>query len=120
MAISLATSCQYCTHVYSWHLNNANRHCSSCACAGFVYEKRNDAGQQIQAAVEALDARSTQVGGEHYARHRIQPWDIAIEYNLSYIEGSALKYLLRRKGNRLEDLKKARHCLDRLIELEEE
>ena len=64
------------------------------------------------------DARETQIGGRHYAQHKIQVWDVAIEYNLSYIEGSALKYLLRRKDNRLEDLEKARHCLDRLIELE--
>jgi hypothetical protein len=66
------------------------------------------------------DARDAQVGGSHYAKHRIQVWDIATEYGLSYIEGSALKYLLRRKGSRVEDLEKARHCLDRLIELAEE
>lgn len=64
-------------------------------------------------------ARNDQVGGDHYRTLKIQPWDIAIEYGLSYIEGSALKYLLRRKANRLEDLRKAAHCLRKLIEIEE-
>lgn len=64
-------------------------------------------------------ARDRQVGGEHYRKHVIQHWDIAVEYSLNYFEGAILKYLLRDKGNRLEDLKKARHTLDKLIEIEE-
>lgn len=65
------------------------------------------------------DIRDAQVGGDHYRRHRIQPWDIWLEYGLNAFEGAILKYLLRRKGDRVEDLKKARHTLDRLIEIEE-
>lgn len=64
-------------------------------------------------------AREAQVGGDHYRKHKIQPWDIWQEYGLNAFEGAIIKYLLRRKGSRLEDLKKARHTLDRLIELEE-
>ena len=64
-------------------------------------------------------ASEHQVGGDHYRKHAIQLWDIIDEYGLSYYAGNALKYLLRDKGNRLEDLKKARHYLDKLIELEE-
>jgi hypothetical protein len=65
--------------------------------------------------------RHQQVGGDHYRTFRIQPWDIIDEYDLSYYAGLALKYLLRagRKGSKLEDLKKARHVLDKMIELEE-
>lgn len=63
--------------------------------------------------------RDDQVGGAHYKDYRIQPWDIWQEYGLNAFEGAVLKYLLRRKGDRLEDLKKARHTLDRLIEIEE-
>ncbi len=65
------------------------------------------------------EARDFQIGGDHYRKHKIQVWDIADEYDLNYFEGAILKYLLRIKGNRLEDLKKARHTLDRLIEIEE-
>lgn len=64
--------------------------------------------------------RDIQVGGEHYRKFKIQPWDIWQEYGLNAFEGAVLKYLLRRKGNRLEDLRKARHTLDRLIEIEEQ
>lgn len=66
-----------------------------------------------------VPASCRQVDGDHYRKHAIQPWDIIDEYNLSFYEGSALKYLLRTKSDRLEDLKKARHYLDKLIEIEE-
>lgn len=60
-----------------------------------------------------------QVGGDHYLKHAIQPWDIWREYDLDPWEAGALKYLLRRKENRLQDLKKCRHYLDYLIAREE-
>lgn len=63
--------------------------------------------------------RDYQVGGNHYSRHTIQPFDIIDEYGLNFYEGNALKYLLRQKGERLQDLKKARHYLDVLIAKEE-
>lgn len=71
------------------------------------------------APAPAEATRNAQVGGDHYRRHRIQPWDIWQEYGLNAFEGAILKYLLRRKGDRVEDLRKARHTLDRLIEIEE-
>ena len=72
--------------------------------------------QAYRPEVDEPDARSSQVGGDHYSKHKIQPWDIVDEYNLGFYEGSALKYLLRSKTDRLEDLQKARHCLDKAIE----
>jgi len=63
-----------------------------------------------------MSARDRQVGGDHYDK-TIQPWDIIDVYALDYYEGCALKYLLRAKNDRVEDLKKAIHCLEREIEL---
>jgi hypothetical protein len=65
-------------------------------------------------------ASERQVGGDHYRQFKIQVWDIIDEYELSYYAGLTLKYLLRAgsKGSRLEDLEKARHVLDKMIELE--
>lgn len=68
------------------------------------------------------EARNTQIGGGHYAAKAIQPWD-AMECWLSpkefegFLRGNALKYLARYpdKGG-VEDVKKARHYLDKLIE----
>lgn len=70
------------------------------------------AGQKVPSAV--------QVGGDHYVKRKIGPWDIWAEYGMNAFEGAVLKYLLRwRDKNGVEDLKKARHTLDKLIELEE-
>lgn len=66
-------------------------------------------------------ARDEQVGGNHYSKHKIQPWDIWKEYGLDPWLAGVVKYILRagHKGVKLEDLKKARHYLDRAIEIEE-
>lgn len=63
----------------------------------------------------------TQVGGEHYRQTGIQPWDIIDAWGLDFYAGNALKYLYRagRKGPKVEDLKKARHYIDKMIEKEE-
>jgi len=76
--------------------------------------------QELRKVNVSTTARDAQVGGQHYRQHEIQPWDIIDEYKLNYYEGQVLKYLLRRKAGRLEDLKKARHVLDKLIELEKD
>ncbi|TXH54315.1 MAG: DUF3310 domain-containing protein [Desulfurellales bacterium] len=61
-------------------------------------------------------ANARQVGGDHYAKP-IQHWDYVIAQNLGYFEGQITKYVSRwRDKNGLEDLHKARHFLDKLIE----
>ena len=67
----------------------------------------------------SVDSKRKQIGGDHYAKHTIQPWDIIREYKLDFFEGSCLKYLLRRKDNRLEDLQKAAHYLEECIKNEQ-
>lgn len=59
-----------------------------------------------------------QVGGDHYTRLTIQPWQIIDACGLNFYEGNIIKYILRRKGTRVDDLKKAAHYLEHLIELE--
>lgn len=62
-----------------------------------------------------------QVGGNHYRIKTIQPWDYIAANNLCYFTGNVVKYVSRfRDKNGVEDLKKARHYLDKLIELEEQ
>lgn len=63
--------------------------------------------------------RNKQVGGTHYNRHTIQPWDIIDEYNLCFYRGNALKYLLRRKGDQgKQDIQKAIHYLEKILDKE--
>ena len=64
-------------------------------------------------------ANSSQVGGGHYKAH-IQHWDFVIANDLGYFEGQITKYITRwRKKNGVQDLLKARHFLDKLIEVAE-
>lgn len=65
------------------------------------------------------DPLAVQVGGDHYKTMRIQPVEFILANGLGFCDGNVIKYLCRRKGNRLEDLRKARHYLDFLIDAEE-
>lgn len=67
-----------------------------------------------------MTADNIQIGGNHYKDNPIQTWDYIIENNLGYLEGNIIKYVSRyKKKNGIEDLKKARHYLDKLIETQE-
>lgn len=62
-------------------------------------------------------ATDTQVGGTHYTEMAIQPVDYILANSLGFCEGNVIKYVSRwRKKNGIEDLKKARHYIDILIE----
>nr|DAO76285.1 MAG TPA: nucelotide kinase [Caudoviricetes sp.] len=64
--------------------------------------------------------KSTQVGGDHYSKMKIQPIDFITANGIGYIEGIIIKYVCRYKSkNGVEDLKKAQHYLQMLIEREE-
>jgi hypothetical protein len=56
------------------------------------------------------------IGKSNYSDKKIQSWDIIDEYNLSFYEGNVLKYLLREKGSRREDLQKIRHYIDKMLD----
>ena len=61
----------------------------------------------------------SQVGGSHYKDMLIQPLEYIIANKLSFCEGNVVKYVSRWKNkNGIEDLRKARHYLDMLIEQE--
>ena len=65
-------------------------------------------------------ANEIQVGGDHYKEKPIQPWDFIAANQLGYFEGNIVKYVSRWKDKGgINDLKKARHYLDKLIELED-
>lgn len=60
-----------------------------------------------------------QVGGAHY-KTSFQHWDWVRKMRLGYLEGCATKYVVRwRKKGGFEDLKKALHYLNKLIEYDE-
>lgn len=67
-------------------------------------------------------ANTRQVGGSHYTENTVQPWDameswMSPEQFVGFLRGNAIKYLARceAKGG-LEDVRKAQHYIDKMIE----
>lgn len=61
----------------------------------------------------------TQVGGDHYKRFAIQPAEYAFHNHLEFLPANIIKYVTRYPfKNGLQDLEKALHCLQMLIQLE--
>lgn len=67
--------------------------------------------------IEYEDDRKKQVAGQHYSKHKIQPWDIIDEYGLDYYKGNILKYILRNKMDVYEDMLKAQHYIEKWLEV---
>ena len=65
------------------------------------------------------NAFDKQTGGNHYKNLVIQPMEYALKNKLNYAQSNAIKYITRYTAkNGLEDLKKAIHCIELLIEYE--
>lgn len=71
-----------------------------------------------------MSADDMQVGGEHYRNKDIQPWTamqawMTPEQFKGFLWGNVIKYIARwqDKGG-VEDLRKARHYMDKLIEVQ--
>lgn len=68
--------------------------------------------------VKANDPLAEQVGGSHYKDMPIQPVEFIHGNGIGYMEGCAIKYLSRWKSKGgVEDLRKAIHFVELLIEL---
>jgi len=60
--------------------------------------------------MERLFPSSRQEGGDHYYKHKIQPYTFITSNNLSFFQGNVIKYVVRYKDkNGIEDLKKIIH-----------
>lgn len=74
----------------------------------------------IKIVSDDTKASTTQIGGNHYKNLAIQPMEYCLKNNLNYVQSNVIKYVTRYKDkNGIEDLKKAKHCIDLLIEYEE-
>lgn len=81
-----------------------------------------------------MGANDTQVGGGHYKadpemqaiaeslgyNRPVEHWDLVIMRGYGYLQGNASKYLDRfdKKGTPIQDLMKAKHYIEKLIEVE--
>lgn len=63
-----------------------------------------------------------QVGGDHYKKLKVQPWDVVdtwpIEQQIGYYRGGALKYVMRmgNKDESIQEVSKGIHYLEKLVE----
>ena len=67
------------------------------------------------------NVRDYNVGKSDYAKHKIQPWDIILEYGLNYWDGDIIKRILRTKEgeSRRLDYEKIIHiCQERIRQID--
>lgn len=66
-----------------------------------------------------MSALKEQVAGTHYKSMAIQPFEYIHKNGIGFAEGSVIKYVSRwRSKGGIDDLRKARHFIDLLIESE--
>lgn len=82
-------------------------------------EPSNEPEMPIAPLPETLDPLKVQVGGNHYKDMKIQPVEFIHANDIPYIEGAVIKYVCRwRNKNGMDDLQKAAHFLELLMQLE--
>ncbi|WP_419810791.1 hypothetical protein [Bacterioplanoides sp.] len=65
-----------------------------------------------------MSASDKQVGGGHYVGQKYQVWDFTTHSGFDPITHTAIKYASRHRfKNGLEDIEKAIHCVEKLIEI---
>lgn len=89
---------------------------------GLVVEQVHP-GVEHEPFVPSNKADDLQVGGDHYKGMGVQPWAameswMTPEQFAGFLRGNAIKYLARCdvKGG-IDDVKKARHYIDKLVEV---
>lgn len=109
--------CCNCLHK---NLNAGQVPCKLCEIVDYITGDTVDRSSWEPIIDEPANALGTQEGGSHYKDMKIQPIEYCHANNLGMCEGSVVKYISRwRDKNGIEDLKKAKHFIDLLIQLEE-
>lgn len=68
-----------------------------------------------------MSALDTQVGGDHYKKMAIQPMAYSMKNKLDACQHTIIKYVTRfREKGGIQDLEKAKHVIDMLIQFENE
>ena len=82
-------------------------------------EDWEDVTEQYMAITTPHSALDVQIGGSHHKDLKIQPMEYSMANNLDACQHTIIKYVTRfRNKNGTEDLEKAKHTIDLLIEWE--
>ena len=69
--------------------------------------------------MEGNTLMTTDINPSYYQKGKIEVTDFIIDQNMTFIEGNVVKYVCRYKDKAgIQDLRKARWYLEKLIELE--
>lgn len=72
---------------------------------------------------KTVPASKRQVGGQHYKKMGLQPWDVIDtwprEQRIGFYRGNALKYLMRMgaKDQNEQEIAKGQHYIEKLLEV---
>jgi len=106
-------NCSNCQHVGS---NPATSPQTCGTCDLMTYSRWHPAAPRI----ETPSPLTTQVAGSHYKTMKIQPMEYSMANGLDACQHTAIKYVSRfRSKGGIEDLRKAIHVIEMLIEFEE-
>lgn len=94
-------------------------------CSTLYHEATGHSCDQQESAldVQTDDVRSHNIGASNYAQHKIQPWDIWLEYKLNPWDADIIKRILRTKetDSRKLDYEKIIHiCQERIRQITKE
>ena len=63
--------------------------------------------------LEEAFPQNKQIGGNHYKKFKIQPYEFISKNDLSFFQGNVIKYVCRYLNkNGIEDLEKIKHYCD--------
>lgn len=100
------------------------KECFILSCIGCSYFTPSQTGHDVFQPIEIMEEsiRDYNVGDSDYAFHKIQPWDIWLEYKLNPWDADIVKRVLRNKESttRKMDYEKIIHiCKERIRQIEE-
>ena len=84
-----------------------------------VWRITHQGGPKAPSTTDLTKPLSEQIGGDHYRQGSIQPIEYIHANDMDFFSGNVIKYITRWKyKNGLEDLNKAKHYIELLIEQE--
>ncbi len=111
MSLIVDAKCKWCGEPFGKHRMGTHQ----CPISGSNFELN----QVFEPCTGTESPLTKQEGGSHYKDLKIQPIEYIHANGIPFAEGCAIKYLTRwRSKGGVEDLKKARHFIELLIELE--
>ena len=88
-----------------------------------IEERRGSIEHEVKTANAKLSANEKQVGGDHYKKMGVEPWDVIdtwpLEQRIGAYRAGALKYLMRMgsKDEEAQEIGKGIHYLEKLTEV---